>query len=36
MGLIAQIQEGVYTYILLSPKQALIKAFQDALKEPKL
>ena len=35
-SLIIKIQEGAYIYILLRPKQALIKLFQDTLKELKL
>ena len=35
-SLIIKIWEGAYMYILLKPKQALIKLFQDALKELEL
>ena len=35
-SLIIKIWEGTYMYILFGPKQALIKLFQDALKEPEL
>ena len=35
-SLIVKIWEGAYMHILLGPKQALIKLFWDALKEPEL
>jgi len=35
-ALIVKIKDGVYTHVLLSPKQALLKSFQSILKSPEL